>query len=326
LIADVFSIDTPVEHSAEALVKRYGLGPVPTGVGGLLEDIGSAERARAVADEVARRFPDSLCSLTLAAEVARLVDKAADRAGELLGQARAAATDPGDLAGLADHYLGLGRLAEVFDLVMPRLAEAPKDACAQRVYATALEEAHERALAVAAGPDGPGGPGGPDCVPDTCPCRSGRDWSDCCRLGEQAALDRFGARQALHTLREAIAGYVERAPFAATVDSWVGEWVAKFEDASDVSIDGMEGLDRLMAENAWIAVDTGSDGAGGHAGADTGDDADSDDRTPLHVSSAIRRLRRSWRRPAGSGSTMGRTGCGRSTAPRRGPGSGALTS
>jgi hypothetical protein len=258
-----------------------------------------------------------LCALTLAAEVARVVGKAADRAAALLDQARAAAADSHEEARLAEHYLGLGRLAETFDLVMPRLVEAPKDTDAQQTYATALEEAHERALA-AASPAGPAG------VPETCPCRSGRDWSDCCRPGEQAALDRFGDRRALYALRQAIADYIERAPFAVTVDSHISEWIADIEDATGASIGDLEGLARLAAENAWIAVDVGTNSAGGgDTGAAAGMTPAATAGPRCMLSSATPRLRRSWRAPAGNGSTTRCMGYGRLPTPSRGPGSGA---
>jgi hypothetical protein len=263
LLTDLFASETPVERSAEVLVERFGRGPVPTGVGSLLAGTGSPERARAVADEVARRVPGSLCALTLAADVARFVNQATgqatepeDQAADQLERARAAATDPKDRAELADHFRVAGRLAETFDLVLPWLAEVPADQSALEIYAAALCSAHDRAASAGVGR------GGADGTPDACPCRSGRDWSDCCRPGEQAALRRFGDRQALYTLREAISSYVERSPsFAAAVHAWVGDWAAAVEKDSDTPFEDLDGFVDIATEYAWLRGNMGADAA-----------------------------------------------------------------
>jgi hypothetical protein len=83
----LFSDETPPEQSAAALIERFGDGPVPAGMAGLMLVLGSDERARGVAEHVAALRPGSLAALTLAADVARLVDEDDEGASALLDQA-----------------------------------------------------------------------------------------------------------------------------------------------------------------------------------------------------------------------------------------------
>jgi hypothetical protein len=246
-IEELFSDDTPVERSAELLLERLGEGPVPARFSRFLAIGGSEERARAVAEAVARRSPDSAAALTLAADVALHVDEDPRAASRLLDRALEAGGGELDPAGLASHLVGAGRVADGLRLVEDLLVDEPDDDEAQEVRAEALEIAFERRCTGAA--------------PRSCPCWSGRAWVDCCAAAEAAALERFADREPLYGLRRAMLQFVATdATVGVVVDEAVEEWLKRAGPGDDAR----EALRSAAIEHAWIV------------GSDEGDPHDSD--------------------------------------------------
>jgi hypothetical protein len=234
---ELFSDAAPVEHSAELMLERLEAGPVPSGIARFFLVASSAERARTVAAEVARRAPGGATALTLAADVAFVLDDDAEQASVLLDRALELVGEPADRVTLASHLLGVGRVAQALELVEPVLLDAPEEPDAQAVGADALALAHARRET--------------DDAPARCPCWSGRDWERCCAPVEGAALDRFGDRGALEGVGAALAAFLAREPLVAErVEGDIEEWLGPGEDEPELAA-----LATMAAEHAWLMGD-----------------------------------------------------------------------
>lgn len=237
---EALSPDTPPERVAELVVEEFEDLPAPAGLAIRLRREGSEERARTVAAEVQRLAPASVTALTLAAEVAAVLDHDRGRADELLDEALDAFVGPDGSVGLAQHMLASDRQLDAIGLVREVLLDDPEDEDAQEVYSWALEELHRR---VAAGE------------------RLGR--------AERAELKRFADRERMYALRDAMRVLVEdRRPelqvlLADSIRAWMEQlWEAQGGGADDdggleSGDDGerFETLLRLAIEHAWLLED-----------------------------------------------------------------------
>ena len=124
-LAELSDAATSAEHAADVLVDMFGEGVAPPGV---LELLGPEDRARAVVTALSAARPGNLCALTLAAEVAGMVDGQLTRAAELLRLAIQMTDDPVELHRIAYHLARLGCVREALDMVEPHLAERPEGA------------------------------------------------------------------------------------------------------------------------------------------------------------------------------------------------------
>ena len=168
-LAELSDAATSAEHAADVLVDMFGEGVAPPGV---LELLGPEDRARAVVTALSAARPGSLCALTLAAEVAGMVDGQLTRAAELLRLAIPMTDDPVELHRIAYHLARLGCVREALDMVEPHLAGDPREPEAAATYALALGVAR---LTFASPLEGP------------CPCGSDDEWVQCCRAAEATA-------------------------------------------------------------------------------------------------------------------------------------------
>lgn len=271
-----------MEQAAALVLERLGRDrPAPLGSVEVFAKAGSEGRARAVAEEVGRLAPGSVCALSLAADVAFRIDGDRARAGALLEQARSLAGAGGGDVLLAARFLALGRLADALELVRPLLVADPGDPEASEMYGVAIAAAHERALAWVGGDD--------EEHPGRCPCGSGRAWLECCSWREEDALLEFGGREEFEALCQALAEYVEYSPpLAAAVALSLGEWWAELDLEEDELVgdrelglaveerqrEELEALARLGLEHAWLIADSGDE------------DEDEDEACPLGVFAA----------------------------------------
>jgi hypothetical protein len=236
---EMLSVDTPPERLAELLAEQFRGLPAPAGLTLRLKRDGSEDRVRAVAAELQRLDPDSVTALTLAAEVARLIDDDPDRGNELLDRALDAFSDPEGSFGLARHLLAAGRSLDTIELVRELLAEEPDDEEVQDVYAAALGQMQRR---VDAGE------------------QVGRP--------EREELDRFSDRTGLYALRDAMRVLVEerRPELQARLDASIRDWMGRLLEAQDGDVEELLGLGsddpersetllRFAIEHAWLLDD-----------------------------------------------------------------------
>jgi hypothetical protein len=253
---ELFAEETPVTQTATRLLERFGGAPVPRRIARVFALAGSEERAREVSAEAARLAPDTATALTLEADVAFQIDDDARSASALLDRALAVVSESAQRTTLAGHMLELGRVADALATSQDVLLGDPADEDAEVLRADALELAQRRinARMEDAGED--------EAAPRQCPCWSGRAWSECCRVAEEEALQCFGDREALSSLRGAMRHF-------AAADRVVGQAVAAdvarwLEDADASSHDEREreGLERMATEHAWLVGDEEDDDQG----------------------------------------------------------------
>jgi hypothetical protein len=237
---EALSPDTPPERVAELVVEEFEDLPAPAGLAIRLRREGSDERARTVAAEVQRLAPASVTALTLAAEVAAVLDHDRGRADELLDEALDAFVGPDGSVELAEHMLASDRQLDAIELVREVLLDDPEDEDAQEVYSWALEELHRRAAA-----------------------------GEPLRRAERAELTTFADRERMYALRDAMRVLVEdrRPELQALLADSIGAWMEQLWEAQGCGADddgGVESGDdgersetllRLAIEHAWLLED-----------------------------------------------------------------------
>jgi hypothetical protein len=238
---ELFGAETPPERAAAVWLERLEGDPVPVRVSRMFAFAGSDAQAHAVAAQMEAQAPGSGSALTLAADVALQLDGDERRASALLDRALESSVGAEARVTLAAHLVELGRAAESQAIVAEQLLERPEDEDAQRVLAAALELACRRLA----------GEGQP--APDECPCWSGRSWSDCCRLEEERALERFGDRDRLEGLREAVSRFTSTPGIRGLIAEHVERWL---EDAEPFTAEAgvRETLIGAATEQAWLVV------------------------------------------------------------------------
>ncbi|MGH2913798.1 MAG: hypothetical protein ACRDMX_02300 [Solirubrobacteraceae bacterium] len=239
---ELFGSELPPRRSAEIMLERLEGGAVPAGVSRLFALAGSVERAQDVSRAMSELAPDSVCSLTFAADVATQVELDEQHASDLLDRALTQTDDLDDRVRIAGQLTRLGRAADALAIVEELHADEPEDEDLQAIRAAALMVAYER---VAAEPEDPD-------LPDECPCRSGQPWTECCQPKEEAALARFEDRGPLRTLRSAIDRYVT---FGRDHRSAVADDVRRWLDAAQVTDEQLADpadLRRMAEEHAWL--------------------------------------------------------------------------
>lgn len=230
---EALSPDTPPARVATVLVEDFEDLPSPVGLARTLQERGSSERARAVASEAQRLAPGSVTALTIAAEVARILDGDLGRAAALLDEALDVYVDPDGVAELAEHLLEAELVLDALALVEDQLRDEPEDEEAQEVLAQALERIQRRAQA-----------------------------GETLEREERAALERFADRALLYRLRDAVGELVEQRPeLQELVAVTVREWLEELGEAQeDEHLEGLqpggselpEGMLRLAIERAWL--------------------------------------------------------------------------
>jgi hypothetical protein len=238
LFGDVLS----PERSAALLLEDSAGGVAHAGISRFFVLGASTDRARAVSRAVTELAPGSLCALTLAADVAALIERDARRASGLLDQALARIAEDVDRIAIADHLVHVGRPADALAIVDEFHRIDPEDEGLAATRAAALEVAYRR---VSVGPDAAD-------RPSACACWSGRPWTECCRPAEEAAIAQFLDRKPLGTLRTAIERFVSgqptlRVPVADDVRRWLeaaGLGAVSFVQPAE--------LQRMAEEHAWL--------------------------------------------------------------------------
>ncbi len=232
---EALSPDTSPERIATLLVEDFEDLPSPVGFVQTLKEHGSSERVSAVAAEARRLAPGSVTALTIAAEVARTVDRDLERASALLDQALEVYVDPDGVAELAQHMLEAERATDALVLLQERLLDEPEDEDSQEVCGWTLERIHRR-------------------------LQEGEKLE----REEREALARFSGRGLLYRFREALGRYVEERPelqelIVVTVGMWLEELREAEEDehaGGEMGGDGLEeryeGIPRLAIERAWL--------------------------------------------------------------------------
>ncbi len=236
---EAFSPETPPERVAAIVVEQFQELPSPAGLARRLGRGTSEDRVRAVAAEVERLAPGSITALTLAAEVASVLDADRERVDELLDRALDAFADPDGSVELAEHLLAGERPLDAIELVREALVEQPEDEDANEVYAMALEQLHRRAVA-------------------------GEKLS----RAEREELAGFADRSGLYALRDAMRVLVEeRSPeLRGLLADSLRDWMEQLADAlGDVSEDPLrlasddperaETLVRFAIEHFWLLDD-----------------------------------------------------------------------
>lgn len=203
----------------------------------------SIERAREVAQTLRELAPESVCALTLAADVALHLDRDDQLASSLVDRALTLTDEVDDRALLADYLVRLGRAADALAVVEELHLHDPEDEDLEATHAAALTLAWQRAA---------GDADDKDVRPKECPCWSGRPWLECCQPAEAAAVERFEDRTDLTSLRFATERYVasEQAIRAAVADD-----VRRCLEAASVAGEPVADLDevrRIAAEHAWL--------------------------------------------------------------------------
>ncbi|MGI8904575.1 MAG: tetratricopeptide repeat protein [Solirubrobacteraceae bacterium] len=213
---------TPPERVAELLLAEFEQIPAPVGFAQTLAGDGSSDRPGAVLAELERLAPDSVTTLTFAAEVARIIDGEPQRAGELLERAIEAEIDPDMVAALAEHLREAGEPVQALRLVEGQLAEDPDDELAQEVYAATMQSLHGRAAA-----------------------------SERLSREEQKALSAFSARSLMYELRDGLRSFIDERPELGLL---VAKSTAEWQEELPVSLlePAGEGLLRLAIESAWM--------------------------------------------------------------------------
>jgi hypothetical protein len=239
---ELFGSELPPQRSAEIMLERLEGGAVPTGVSRFFALAGSVERAQDVSRAMSELAPDSVCALTLAADVATHVERDDQQASGLLDRALAQTDDLDDRVRIAGQLTRLGRPADALAIVEQLHADEPEDEDLQAIRAAALMVAYERVTAEPEDPD----------LPDECPCWSGQPWTECCRPAEEAALERFADRGRLSTLRSAIDRYValgsdHRSAVADDVRRWL-----EAAQVTDQQLADPADLRRMAEEHAWL--------------------------------------------------------------------------
>lgn len=239
---ELFGPEGPPRRSAEMILECLEGGAVPAGVSRFFGLAGSVERAQEVSRAMNELAPDSVCALTLAADVATHVEHDDRHASELLDRALALTDDLDDRVRIAGQLTRLGRPADALAIVEELHADEPEDEDLQTIRAAALMVAYER---VTAEPDDPD-------LPGECPCLSGQAWTQCCRPAEAAALARFEDRGPLETVRSAIDRYVmlgrdHRAAVADDVRRW-----HEAAQLTDEQLANPADLRRMAEEHAWL--------------------------------------------------------------------------
>ncbi len=240
--------DTPVEQIAALIVDDSASEPVLPGLAALLGHYrGSVDEVVAVADAMRAREADrdepSLAVLTFGADAAHLADDHA-QARRLMDQALARVDDPELLLRLASHLRFIGRTADAVDILAAHVAHPAYGAAAAGIHQGALADARRHL-------DGEEPLG-------ACRCGSGVDWSDCCRMREAAAIERFLDRSELHALWTAIAGYLPGSAYEGAVGKHVAEWL-DLGDPDPWEPGDPEPLAQLAIEHAWIAAGADED-------------------------------------------------------------------
>lgn len=203
----------------------------------------SIERAREVALTLTELAPESVCALTLAADVALHLDRDDQLASSLVDRALTLTDEVDDRGLLADYLVRLGRAADALAIVEELHLDDPENEDLEATRAAALTLAWQRAA---------GDADDEDVRPAECPCWSGRPWLECCQPAEAAAVERFEDRTDLTSLRFAIERYVdsEQALRAAVADD-----VRRCPEAASVAGEPVADLDevrRIAAEHAWL--------------------------------------------------------------------------
>lgn len=241
-IDELFGSDAPPRHSAEMILERLEGGAVPAGVSRFFALAGSVERAQDVSRAMSELAPDSICALTLAADVATRVELDEQQASGLLDRALAQTDDLDDRVRIAGQLTRLGRPSDALAIVEELCADEPEDEDLQAIRAAALMVAYERVTAEPYDPD----------LPEECPCWSGRPWTECCWPAEEAALERFADRGPLRTLRSAIDRYVALGrDHRSAVDDDVQRWLEAAQVTEEQLADPGD-LRRMAEEHAWL--------------------------------------------------------------------------
>jgi hypothetical protein len=239
---ELFGAETAPERSAELMLERLEGGAVPAGVSRFFALAGSAERAQEVSRAMTELAPDSVCALTLAADVATHVERDDPLASGLLDRALALTDDLDHRVRIAGQLTRLGRAADALAIVEEFHLDEPEDEDLQAIRATALMVAYQRMTAEPDDPD----------MPAECPCRSGQVWSECCRPAEAAAIERFEGRAALDGLRLGIERFVDSdRDLRSAVANDIRRWLEAARSAGESVADPRE-LRRLAAEHAWL--------------------------------------------------------------------------
>jgi hypothetical protein len=239
---------TPAETVATLIMEAYPGQPVRPGLAQLLLESGrSVADLTDIAEALGGADPKgSLTALTFGAHAAHL---AGDHrlARSHVDRAFALAHEPEVRMRLAANLRGLDRLADAIELLNSLVTDRAYGALGAVVHGDALQAAQARVTAEI-GPQG------------ACSCGSGRAWSDCCRLRELRAVDRFLDRSGLDALDRAVEEYLPGTPYERPVKEHVADWL-NTADARLWEPPERDSLERLAMEHAWVvAARAGVDG------------------------------------------------------------------
>lgn len=255
---------TPPERAAAILVEDFDGMPAPPGLVETLVAQGSADHARRVAAAAGELAPESVTTLTVQAEAARVLDGDRQRARELLERAMAADSGLESGALLAEHLRAAGMELRAFELLSSHIVEEPDDDDAHRLWAEMLQSIHCRAQA-----------------------------GEVLQPAEREALERFADRTLMYRLRDSLRELAEGDPdvdrrLSVAIRDWLAgagsDWTAEPREQlgdgqpDDGRQDGAEGdagqrreaMLRMAIERAWLRAGDSEDDD------DTWDDDDLD--------------------------------------------------
>ena len=238
----MFGAETSPERSAELIIERFGPSAVPAGTSRFFIIRSTPERAREVTQAATELAPESVCALSLAADVAMHIDCDHRRASSLINRALVLTVDDGDRVVLADYLLRLGRASDGLAIVDVLHLDDPEDEHLEAKRAEGLMLAWHRATAEP----------GDEHSPDECPCWSGQPWAECCQPAETKAIRRLEDTAALTNLRLAVEHYVDSRPALRTA---VADEVRRCLEASATAVHPVADpneVRRIAAQHAWL--------------------------------------------------------------------------